>query len=230
VVVTPDPALHLVADVGDPGPRDLPGHAHADCLSFEMASGGRRVVVDTGTSTYAPGPRRPVERSTPAHNTVAIDGADQTEVWGIFRAARLAHGRLERAEDDGEIVTIVASHDGYRRLPGRPVHRRTWQVAAAEVSIVDDVLGEGHHDVSVFLHLASPDAVTVEWTNRDDVEVTEATATHATGFGCTVEGRVLCAAWHGTLPVSFRMELHTASAVLQGRDGNAATGSTRGAV
>ncbi|HEX3623263.1 MAG TPA: alginate lyase family protein [Acidimicrobiales bacterium] len=229
-VVVPGPALHLVAAVGDPCPPDLPAHAHADCLSFELAAGGRRVVVDTGTSTYEPGARRAVERSTPAHNSLTVDGADQTEVWGTFRAARLAHGRLERADDDGAVVTVVASHDGYRRLPGQPVHRRTWEVAGTEMTVVDEVVGEGDHDVDSFVHLAPGDAVTVEWTAPGDVAVTEATAVHATGFGHTVQGRVLRAGWHGPLPVIFRMELRVAAAGLQGFAGSAASDPMRGTV
>ena len=215
VVVRPDPSIHLVADVGDPCPPDLPAHAHADCLSFELAAGGRRVVVDTGTSTYEPGPVRAAERTTAAHTTLTVDGADQTEVWGTFRAARLAHGRLERADDDGRVVTVVASHDGYRRLPGRPVHRRTWQLTETEVSVVDQVLGEGDHDVAFFVHLTWPDAVIVDWTTPQEAEITEASATHATGFGQTVEGRVLCAVWHGSLPVSVRIDFRVGSTISQ---------------
>ncbi len=45
-----------------------------------------------------PGPVRDYERSTAAHNTVEIDGADSTEVWGAFRAGRRArvYGRSAR--------------------------------------------------------------------------------------------------------------------------------------
>lgn len=216
VVVRPDPALHLVADVGDPGPADLPGHAHADCLSFELAVRGERMVVDSGTSTYEPGSRRSTERSTEAHNTVSVDGADQTEVWGTFRAARLAHGRLERADDDGREITVVASHDGYRRLSGRPVHRRTWRLAGTAITIVDDILGSGHHDIRSVIHLASPDLGDAVWIAPADIKVTEGTAEHATGFGRVREGRVLTASWSGVLPIALHMELRPDPVALQG--------------
>ena len=98
---------------------------------------GERFIVDSGTSTYEPGVQRQHERSTAAHNTVSVDGTDQTEVWGTFRAARMARATLERAEDDGRTITVSGSHDGYRRLPGEPVHRRTWMVAADQVEITD---------------------------------------------------------------------------------------------
>ena len=90
---------------------------------------GVPLLVDTGTSTYAPGPVRDYERSTAAHNTVEVDGADSTEVWGAFRAARRARVGEVVARADGGVLTVEAAHDGFRRLPGRPVHRRRWSLS-----------------------------------------------------------------------------------------------------
>jgi len=207
VVMRPAEGVHLIADVGDPCPRDLPAHAHADCLSFELAVDGERLVVDSGTSTYEPGAHRHSERSTAAHNTISVDGADQTEVWGTFRAARLARARLEHADDDGRRITIVASHDGYRRLPGSPVHRRTWLVAPERIGITDEVLGEGEHRIESRVHLSASGVGKVRWLGPPDVRVTESSAKYATGFGCLHDGHVTSAAWHGRLPFAMRLEL-----------------------
>jgi len=216
VIVRPDDRLHLVADVGEPCPPDLPAHAHADCLSFELAVDGRRSVVDTGTSTYEPGAKRRHERSTAAHNTVSVDGADQTEVWGTFRAARLARARLERADDDGRTISVVASHDGYRRLSGKPVHRRIWSIAAAHVEITDEVQGKGEHRIESRVHLAAPGAAKVVWSGPSGLDVSENPMRYATGFGRTHEGHAVSAQWRGELPVSIRMELHLDDPLLQG--------------
>jgi uncharacterized heparinase superfamily protein len=154
VVARPSSRLHVVADVGPPCPPELPAHAHADCLSFELCVDGRRVAIDTGTSTYSATPRRAYERSTRAHNTVEIDGADQTEVWGAFRAARRARARLDRTTDDGRTIVIAAEHDGYRRLR-RPVnHRRTWRLLPNCVEIRDELSGASRHHAVARLHLA----------------------------------------------------------------------------
>jgi len=215
VVIRPSDRLHLVADVGDPCPPDLPAHAQADCLSFELAVDAWRFIVDPGTSTYAPGHQRAYERSTAAHNTVSVDGADQTEVWAIFRAARLARGRLERAEDDGHTVTVTASHDGYRRLLGSPVHRRTWAVSADRVEISDEILGRGVHRVESRIHFAASKGTGVAWSEPSDLHVAEASAQHATGFGVLSPGHMVSAAWQGELPVTMRMEIHL-DGVVQG--------------
>jgi uncharacterized heparinase superfamily protein len=207
VVVRSNDRLHLVADVGDPCPPDLPAHAHADCLSFELAIDGRRVVVDSGTSTYAPGPQRAHERSTRAHNTVVIDGADQTEVWGIFRAARLARGRLMRAEDDGRMVTVVASHDGYHRLPGSPAHTRTWRVDS-HVEINDEITGEGAHRIESCVHLSDAGIAKVAWGGPEGLRVSNGPVSYADGFGSMRDGHVSSAVWKGMLPVSLQLEVH----------------------
>jgi uncharacterized heparinase superfamily protein len=182
VVVRPDEHTQLILDVGDPCPDDLPAHAHADCLSFELWVSGERWVVDTGTSTYEAGPRRAYERSTAAHNTVEIDGEDQTEVWGIFRAARRARGTLELVVTDGVTIEVVASHDGYRRLPGSPMHRRRWQITSGQVKITDTISGVGAHRVVSHLHVAPLAASRCAITGRGGRMSTETCAT-AWGFG-----------------------------------------------
>ncbi|GAC1522293.1 MAG: hypothetical protein NVS2B8_03340 [Vulcanimicrobiaceae bacterium] len=98
----------LVIDCGDPGPTYQPGHAHADCLSYELALDGRRVVVDTGVHDYEPTAARSYARSTAAHNTVTIDGRSQCELWGTFRMARRAR----------PIDPHLATSDGEARFAG----------------------------------------------------------------------------------------------------------------
>jgi uncharacterized heparinase superfamily protein len=189
--------IHLIADVGPPCPPQLPAHAHADCLSFELAVDGERVVVNTGTSTYQHGYRRAFERSTRAHNTVEIDGVDQSEVWGTFRAARLANATLECVAD-GATVAVVASHDGYNRLPGSPLHRRTWVVDDDVVQVIDDVRGTGVHRAAARIHLRpserTPDV-------RSTPPSAEGEALLAAGFGRLSAGRALVAVAEGPLPL-----------------------------
>ncbi len=57
--------LVAILDVGPVGPDYLPGHAHADTLSFELSVGRQRVLVNSGTSTYEPGAERNRQRGPP---------------------------------------------------------------------------------------------------------------------------------------------------------------------
>jgi uncharacterized heparinase superfamily protein len=146
---------HLLADAGPPCPDELPAHAHADTLGCVLYAGGAPLLVETGTSTYAAGPARAYERSTAAHNTVQIDGADSTEVWGAFRAGRRARVRGPVVRVAGGRVIAHAAHDGYRFLPGRPRHRRRWSLGRDGLEVTDEVTGGGRHAVVVRWHLAS---------------------------------------------------------------------------
>lgn len=140
-------------DIAPIGPDYLPGHAHADTLSFELSLFGRRVFVNSGTSIYGTGPERLRQRGTAAHNTVTIDGADSSEVWGGFRVARRAKPfGLKIDERDGELA-ISCAQDGYQRLPGRPVHRRTWRFGDAWLAITDMIEGPFQEGIArYFLH------------------------------------------------------------------------------
>ena len=67
-----DQKMLQVLDVGSIGASYIPGHAHADTLSFE-ASFLKRFFLNLGVSTYENSYRRILERSTKSHNTVEVD-------------------------------------------------------------------------------------------------------------------------------------------------------------
>ncbi|HUK73296.1 MAG TPA: alginate lyase family protein [Streptosporangiaceae bacterium] len=145
---------HLLADVGAPCPDELPAHAHADTLGCVAHVDGMPLLVETATSTYEHGPVREYERSTAAHNTVQVDGADSTEVWGAFRAGRRARVRDFAARTNADHIVVDAAHDGFRRLSGRPSHRRRWSLAATGLRVDDLVTGSGRHTAIARWHLA----------------------------------------------------------------------------
>lgn len=141
----------LIADVGEVGPDYLPGHAHADTLSFELSVHGQRVLVNGGTSTYDAGPLRLAQRGTAMHNTVEVDGQDSSEVWSSFRVARRARPKdVHWRADEGGTLVLEAAHDGYVRLPGRVVHSRRWELSRAGLAVVDVVAGEVEEAVARF--------------------------------------------------------------------------------
>ena len=144
---------HLIADAAPIGPDYLPGHAHADTLSFELSKGRQRVLVNSGTSCYGVSQERLRQRKTPAHNTLSVDGQDSSEVWSGFRVA----GRAKIVNRDLEILhdkdVILAAHDGFKRLKSVGVHQRTWSLSDDGLVISDNVGGSGAHLVRVFFHL-----------------------------------------------------------------------------
>jgi uncharacterized heparinase superfamily protein len=146
----------VICDVGPIGPDHQPAHAHADTLSFEMSIDARRVIVNGGTSTYVAGAERMRQRGTSAHSTVEIDRANSSDVWGAFRVARRARVFDVKTGATGEGVWVEGAHDGYRHRPCRAIHRRSWLLASASLTVTDTVEGEVTHAVARFL--LHPDA------------------------------------------------------------------------
>ncbi|MFO1431382.1 MAG: alginate lyase family protein [Candidatus Competibacteraceae bacterium] len=140
----------VLLDVGPVGPDYSPGHAHADTLSFEWSLFGQRVLVNSGISCYGLGPERLRQRGTAAHNTVVVDGENSSEVWGGFRVARRARPlELALAEAD-DALKVQCAHDGYRRLPGGPLHWRQWELQDNGLTIFDRIQGPFGDAVAYF--------------------------------------------------------------------------------
>lgn len=143
----------LFCEVGTPGPSYQPGHAHAGTLSFEMSLFGRRLIVNSGISEYGTSSERARQRGTAAHNTVVIDEKDSSEVWSGFRVARRARvSDLEMQKKSGS-VEIRASHDGYRRIYGGPVHQRIWSLSEGQLMVTDQLQGKGNSGSLIPFHL-----------------------------------------------------------------------------
>ncbi len=145
---------YLVCDAGAIGPDYQPGHAHGDMLSFELSLNGHRVIVDSGVHDYLAGDMRRYCRSTRAHNTVEIDGADQCEFWADFRVAQRGHPfDVEWRTGEGGFL-LQASHDGYARLPGSPIHKRrfVWDRSGG-LRVTDEILSPAPHTTISRLHL-----------------------------------------------------------------------------
>jgi uncharacterized heparinase superfamily protein len=128
-------------DMARIGPDYLPGHGHADTLSFELSLFGRRVFVNSGTSQYGEDAERQRQRGTAAHNTVVVDGETSSEMWGGFRVARRAYPSKPLISEAGESVVVVANHDGYKRLRGKAIHQRSWTFTSHSLVIHDLITG-----------------------------------------------------------------------------------------
>ena len=145
-----DERYELIVDVGDIGPDYIPGHAHSDTFNFELYVDKEPLIVDTGISTYESNMQRAYERSTAAHNTVMIDGQEQSEVWSSFRVARRAK-IIDLTEDDRY---VKATHDGYARLG--ILHTREVKSFSDRLEI-KDILDSGidnFHEAIAYLHFA----------------------------------------------------------------------------
>ena len=151
--LSPRPGDVLIMDCGPIGPDYQPGHAHCDTLSFELSLNGRRVIVDSGCRQYVDGDIRRYNRGNTGHNSLTIDGVDQSEVWGAHRVGRRARPIHARAGEEGGALLFEGGHDGFVRLPGNPAHHRRMVWSGDRIEICDRVDGRGVHDLELRLHV-----------------------------------------------------------------------------
>ncbi|MDG9706991.1 alginate lyase family protein [Streptomyces sp. DH10] len=139
-------------DGGPHGFLSIAAHAHADALSVEVRHDGVDVLADPGTYCYHGQPEwRQYFRSTLGHNTLELDGGDQSVSGGPFLWLRQARSRVLAVDPSGEGVSRwCAEHYGYQRS----VHRRRVELTAVsrELRVVDEVRGPSR-DVRLAFHL-----------------------------------------------------------------------------
>ena len=111
-------------------------HSHYDLFSVCWSAGGRQVVVDPGRYTYHAEPDeagidwRHVFKSTRSHNTVEIDGRDQTRYYS--KAARPASGHVRYDRSQHRIKH--GPEPELRRRSSSLGHETDWIMATAASS------------------------------------------------------------------------------------------------
>lgn len=144
--------LRLVFDAGPLGLAPLYGHGHADALSFVLYDSGLPLLVDPGTYAYFKHPAwRTYFRSTAAHNTVRVDGCEQSVLSGPFFAEAPAAAHVASFDDSH----VEAWHTGYGRLPKPVTHRRRAALDAQGLLLDDYLWGNGRHAVELLFHFDS---------------------------------------------------------------------------
>lgn len=97
-------------------------HGHADALSFQAFFAGKPVLIDPGAYIYhCDLPSRNAFRETRNHNTVCVEGKNQSEMLGAFLWGRKADAALEDCREENGEVRLTATQDGYQPI----LHRRT---------------------------------------------------------------------------------------------------------
>jgi hypothetical protein len=147
--------IRLVADAGPLGYRSIAAHGHADALSFTLSAGGHELLIDPGTYAYHTNERwRQYFRGTSAHNTVRIDGEDQSEPGGNFMWVKHARAGCSLWLSSADKDAFEGWHNGYLRLPDPVKHRRMIELdKQARRIVIEDVLEMSEeHDVELFFH------------------------------------------------------------------------------
>jgi uncharacterized heparinase superfamily protein len=141
----------LIFDASAVGPDYIPGHAHADTLSFELSIGTQRVFVNSGTSEYGLSSKRLNQRKTAAHNTVEVNGKDSSQIWSGFRVANRAEIILRHTKlKNDHSIELLAAHNGYKSLFGGAIQTRKLTFSENSLVISDSLQGRFKYAKSRF--------------------------------------------------------------------------------
>lgn len=135
--------------------RDRP--AEPDMLHVDLWHAGENIARDAGSyHYYTTDPVGPFFRSTAAHNTVEVDSTDQMCKGPRFLWYRWTKSRVlaNRTFAEGRAGFFKGEHYGYRRLRNRVTHCRSILRVDDVYLVVDDLTGEGRHDVALRWRLA----------------------------------------------------------------------------
>jgi len=150
--------VRVLADCGPLGHLAIAAHGHADALSLQLWAGGRPLLVDAGTFRYHAGARwRDHFRSTAAHNTLRVDGAEQSEMAGPFLWLHKARAWCEAWQPGEQVDRWQGAHDGYRRLRDPVLHRRRLELHHGErlLRVEDRLQCRSAHRVERFWHFSA---------------------------------------------------------------------------
>jgi hypothetical protein len=131
------------------GIRGKGSHTHGDKLSVVFRLGTDEVFSDSGSRCYTGSAElRNLYRSTKAHNTLAVDDAEQNIIpadpGSIFQCGNEATvSAIEVSGEDDETIWLRASHRGYARFGIE--HQRTVHLSKTELLLVDELRGGGRH-------------------------------------------------------------------------------------
>jgi hypothetical protein len=157
--------LRAIVDAGPLGYLGIAAHGHADCLSLLLSVAGRELLIDPGTYVYHTEREwRDYFRGTAAHNTVRIDGVDQSQIAGPFLWADKAEASVEEFSTSSTRDRLRAKHLGYRRLVDPVTHVREviLDKAARTIEVVDEIQCAGPHRIERFWHFAEQCVVALD--------------------------------------------------------------------
>lgn len=137
-------------DHAELGFGSIAAHGHADALSFQMLIDGKVVFADPGTYIYhCDIEHRNSFRKTINHNTLCVEGKDQSKMLGAFMWGERANCKLEEWHPSENMDVLVASHDGYKPL----IHKRRFEFSKDNnvLSIIDSVSENKEYAITFML-------------------------------------------------------------------------------
>ena len=130
--------LYLLFDCGS----NQPWHAHFDMQNIVVTAYGHDLLIDPGRYTYNDGKERDYFKSTASHNTIAVDGLDQPQMYTPEPSEWYSMPGYDY---------VVGCHSSYEGV----VHQRSVYFAKSRYWIVVDRLtGSESHTCNQYWHFS----------------------------------------------------------------------------
>lgn len=153
--------MQLVFDHGQLGYLSIAAHGHADALAFTLSLNNEPIFVDAGTYLYhSGGAWRDWFRGTKAHNTVTVEGVNQSLIAGPFNWAKKANSTLLNIKN-GDNWFLKATHDGYDRQFGVD-HQRIMSAIPNGIAILDELFPSKKTEITIESTLQLAPSLSVE--------------------------------------------------------------------
>jgi hypothetical protein len=172
-------ANYMLLDCGPIGSLNG-GHGHADTLSFELVAGGKAVIVDSGTYTYAASLElRNFFRGSLAHNAPLIDLQPSSVPGSAFAWQRAARSRVNSWMSFKRLDFFEGSHEGYANLMSPASISRSVLFLKKDYWVIRDrIEAEGQHTHQTLFHFAATVECRVLSSNTSQVSA------KVSSFGC----------------------------------------------
>jgi hypothetical protein len=150
--------VKVLFDAGNIGLGKLAAHGHADALQILLSINKEPFLIDPGTYQYHSrlDNWRNYFRGTLAHNTISVNGASQAKsggrmIWNVKPQIVINH-----FDDDENIITCSASHNGFVKQQLKVVHKRkvTYFKKEWKLMIEDDLSGDTDFTIYFSVHFA----------------------------------------------------------------------------
>jgi hypothetical protein len=140
-------------------------HGHYDLLNFELFGYGKPLISNPGMVSEATSAARNYAISTPAQNSISVDGDNTADLEGTNNPNII----IDQYDPEANSVQITASHNGYAYLSGSPeLTRSIWYDYDGTMLVVDWANGTASHNFTVGFNLPG----TAQQNSNDSIQST----------------------------------------------------------
>ena len=149
--------IYLHIDIAPLGYLSIAAHGHADALSFFLTIDGKPYIIDPGTYTYHSYPEwREYFKGTLAHNTIRVDGLNQSTNAGPCLWVDHYSSKLLNVQDDQNKIEIKGGHNGYENIGVQHIRSYTFDKEKDRIVVIDEIVVENdsphYYELPFHLH------------------------------------------------------------------------------